>query len=80
MPGSTSRHADTKRVVRTETMNEANISFTIGRLPIRPPGGIRERDIAVLQEPLGKDIDRLNAEGLSMPYDEVIKLALSSFE
>ena len=43
-------------------------------------GKIRERDVAVLRERLGKDFDRLYAEGLSMPQDEVIKLALSSFE
>ncbi len=40
-------------------------------------GKIRERDIAVLRERLGDEFDRLYAEGLTLPHDEVIKQALS---
>jgi tetratricopeptide (TPR) repeat protein len=40
-------------------------------------GRIRERDITVLREGLGKDFERLYAEGAAMSHDEVIKLALS---
>ncbi len=40
-------------------------------------GKLRERDIAVLRERLGDDFERLYGEGLTMPHDEVIKLALS---
>ncbi len=40
-------------------------------------GKIRERDIAVLRERLGDEFDRLYAEGLTLPHDEVIRQALS---
>ncbi len=40
-------------------------------------GKIREREIAVLRERLGDDFERLYAEGLAMPHDEIVKLALS---
>ena len=40
-------------------------------------GKIREQDLAVLRERLGDDFERLYAEGLTMPHNEVIKLALS---
>jgi hypothetical protein len=40
-------------------------------------GKIRERDIAVLRERLGDDLERLYAEGLTMPDGAIIKLALS---
>lgn len=38
--------------------------------------GIRARDIAILRERLGEEYERLYAEGVSMPHDKIIKLAL----
>jgi predicted ATPase/class 3 adenylate cyclase len=40
-------------------------------------GKLRERDIAVLREHPANDFERLYAEGLAMPHDEIIKVALS---
>jgi tetratricopeptide (TPR) repeat protein len=40
-------------------------------------GKLRDRYEAVLRERLGDDFERLHSEGLAMPHDQIVKLALS---